>query len=161
MARITNKNLHKYFNYDDIFNYKDNFVKEDDDDADGVLTISWDAKNDKVDKLMEREHHPEMGDKLNMMWVEELKEVSGWTIGDKLYVVLKSNTDGFFNAWYYKATQKCYNLIIEPSGYVSRRYFNHYTMDESIDDKIVWGLTIRTKSVYNDKWCRFIIYKKN
>ena len=139
-TRVSVKGLMKYVSYDTS--------------EEGLLSISWDYENDKVDALMSNEYKPKFGNKLNMMWIKKLIEVSGWVIGDSLYCDMKCNCDGWFYVWYSKEKKhNCYDLIIEPNGYVSRRYFNHYSMDEIKEDNIQFSMTIRTESVYNDWVC--------
>ena len=104
---------------------------------DDVFSVIWDYNNDKIDKKMEKEYYPKFGDKLNMMWVENLKSVSGWVKGEKLYCDIKTNCDGCFYVSYSKEKEhNCYDLIIEQSGYVVRRYKNYYTLDENQADKL-------------------------
>ena len=119
------------------------------------LGVLWDYENDKVDKLMEKEHHPQFKDKLNMMWVEKLKDVSGWVAGETLYAFLKSNADGYFNIWYSKEKEEVgyITLIVEPSGYVCRSYHNLYDDYTNKEDDIRMRVMIRTESVYNDFVC--------
>jgi len=138
------KNLHNHIKYDE-----DEWVRE---EGKNVLNISWDYNNEKVDKLMNAEHRPSFNDKLNMMWVEKLKEKSGWIKGEKLFAYLKSNSDGYFNIWYSKNKEEVglANLIIEPTGYVSRAYFNNYTTDQYKDDNIQYLFYMRTESIYNN-----------
>ena len=121
----------------------------------GVVGISWDYKNGKLDKFMDKEYRPNYGDNNNMMWVQKIKELSGWVQGESLYCVMKCNCDGWFNVWYSKVKEhNCYDLIVEPTGFVSRRYYNHYTMKENEADEIRYSTMIRPSSVYNDWWCK-------
>ena len=138
------KNLHNHIKYDD-----DEFIQE---EGAKVLNISWDCNNEKVDKLMSSEYQPSINDKLNMMWVEKLKEKSGWVKGEKLYAVLKSNSDGYFNVWYSNDKEEYVvnDLIIEPTGYVSRIYFNKYSFDQYKEDNIQHFFYMRTISIYNN-----------
>ena len=144
---FTLKNLHNHIKYDD-----DKWVQE---EGKKVLMISWDHNNEKVDKLMTAEYKPSFNDKLNMMWVEKLKEKSEWIKGEKLYAFLKSNSDGYFNVWYSKNKEEIgfADLIIEPTGYVSRAYFNNYTMDQYKEDDIQYVFYMRTESIYNNFIC--------
>lgn len=139
---FTLNNLHNHIKYDE-------WVQEEDKN---VLNISWDYNNEKLDKLMNAEHRPLFNDKLNMMWIEKLKEKSGWVKGEKLYAVLKSNSDGYFNVWYSKNKEEygVNDLIIEPTGYVSRAYFNNYSTDQYKEDNIQYHFYIRTESIYNN-----------
>jgi len=146
-TNITIENLHTHIKYDE-----DEWVNETDKK---VLMVSWDYENDDLDNLMNTELHPEFNDKLNMMWVNKLIEKSGWVKGEKLYAFLKSNADGYFNIWYSKIKEEIElaHLIIEPTGYVSRGYFNNYTTDQYKEDDIQYLFYMRTESVYNNFIC--------
>ena len=146
-TNITIENLHTHIKYD-----IDEWVNETDKK---VLMVSWDYENDDLDNLMATELHPEFNDKLNMLWVNKLIEKSGWVKGEKLYAYLKSNADGYFNVWYSKIKEEIElaHLIIEPTGYVSRGYFNNYTTDQYKEDDIQYLFYMRTESVYNNLIC--------
>jgi hypothetical protein len=146
-TNITIEKLHTNIKYD-----IDEWIHETDKK---VLMVSWDYENEELDKLMSAEHHPEFSDKLNMMWVNKLIEKSGWVKGEKLYAYLKSNADGYFNIWYSNIKEEIglAHLIIEPTGFVSRLYFNNYATDQYKDDDIKYYFYIRTESTYNDLIC--------
>ncbi len=146
-ANITTENLHTHIKYD---------IDEGDSENDKkVLMVSWDYENDDLDNLMTTEYRPEFNDKLNMLWVNKLIEKSGWIKGEKLYAFLKSNADGYFNVWYSNIKEEIglAHLIIEPTGYVSRAYFNNYTTDQYKEDNIQYVFFMRTESIYNDLIC--------
>ena len=147
-TNITIENLHTHIKYD-----VDEWVHETDKK---VLMVSWDYENDDLDNLMTTELRPEFNDKLNMLWVNKLIEKSGWIKGEKLYAYLKSNADGYFNVWYSKIKEEIglAHLIIEPTGYVSRAYFNNYTTDQYKEDNIQYVFFMRTESIYNDLICK-------
>jgi hypothetical protein len=120
------------------------------------LCIMWDYKNEEIDGLMENEHHPKIGQKLNLMWIEKIKEISDWKFGEKLYIFTKTNTDGYLFCWFSKNKESVsYNdFIVEKNGYVSVRVFNNYTTDYTTDeddeDEIKESFMVRAESVYND-----------
>ena len=147
-TNITIENLHTHIKYD-----IDEWVRQVDKK---VLMVSWDYENDDLDNLMTTELRPELNDKLNMLWVNKLIEKSGWIKGEKLYAYLKSNADGYFNIWYSKIKEEIglAHLIIEPTGYVSRAYFNNYTTDQYKEDNIQYVFFMRTESIYNDIICK-------
>jgi len=119
------------------------------------LSIMWDYENEEIDDLMENEHHPKLGQKINLMWIEKIKKMSDWKLGEKLYIFAKCNSDGNFNCWFSKNKESVgwSNFIVEKNGYACVRYFNHYTMDEDDEDGIKWSFMFRAESVYNDKNC--------
>jgi hypothetical protein len=134
---------------------------EDGDDPKKRLRILWADTDKALTKLMEKEKDPRIGDRLNMMWVEKLKAVSGWKKGDWLYAFLKKNHDGGYLDIFYLKRQNWQvhlgwiDLIVEPSGYVCRHYFNLYSRAEHAENGIIipFSLFIRTSSDYNDYIC--------
>jgi hypothetical protein len=118
------------------------------------LTVFWDHTNREIDELMRKDEHPKIGEYLNMMWVQNLKAVSDWKSGEWLYAFLKSNADGYFDIWYSKkkgdVCEGMPELVVEPSGYVSREYFNPYSNYENAENEIHSSMLIRPNSDYND-----------
>ncbi len=139
---ISVDNLHHHIKYDDY-------------DIDGdVLVITWDDENEILDDLMNEEIRPTLGSKLNLMWIEKLKEKANWKENtEELYAYVKNNCDGAFYVWYSKNKKDIgfVDIIIEKNGYVSRNYFNLYNWDTT--DDIKHRNYIRTESVYNDCNC--------
>lgn len=139
-------------------------VDEDVDEPPKRLRILWADKDEALTKLMEKEKDPRIGDRLNMMWVEKLKAVSGWKRGDWLYASLKKNHDGgYLDIFYSKRGVHLgwTDLIVEPSGYVCRQHFNlysraeHLLFEQNIMNRIIipYSFFIRTPSDYNDYIC--------
>jgi hypothetical protein len=89
------------------------------------------------------------------MWIEKLKEMSDWKLGEKLYIFTKQNADGYFNCWCSKNKKDVAlgSFIVERNGYVSVRYYNYYATDEDEEDNIKYHFMIRAESVYNDNHC--------
>ena len=145
---ISVETIHQYIVYD-----TDGY--EDCDEGVLGLSIMWDYENEEIDDLMGNEYHPKLGQKINLMWIEKIKEMSNWKLGDKLYIFTKCKSDGNFDCWFSKNKESVgwSNIIVEKTGYVCVRYFNHYTMDEDDEDGIKWNLWVRAESVYNDKNC--------
>ena len=143
MTDISVETIHQHIDYDTT-------GFEDCDEGVLGVNISWDYEDEKLDDLMENETFPKIGEKLNLMWIEKLKEMSDWKLGEKLYIFAKSNCDGNFNCWFSK-NKSCSNFIVEKNGYVSVGYFNKYTMDEDDEDGIKFSFMYRAESVYNDK----------
>ena len=142
------ENIHQKITYD-----YDGF--EDCDEGVGGLYILWDYEDETLDDLMNNEHHPKMGKRLNLMWIEKIKEMGDWKLGEKLYILTKSNSDGNFSCWFSKNKKEVGNVhfIVEKNGYVSVRYFNQYTLDEDDEDEIKTNVMFRPESVYNDENC--------
>jgi len=116
------------------------------------LTLLWNCGDAELDASMTKEYNPSFADRLNMMWVETIKTTCGWKNGEKIYAMLKKNGDGYFDVWYSKnkAEIECCDMIVEPSGYVCRSYFNQYSLDEDKNDGIAYQIYIRTACNYND-----------
>jgi len=94
-----------------------------DDCDEGVLglTIMWDYEDEKLDALMENEMRPKLGQKTNLMWIEKIKEMSDWKLGEKLYIFSKCNGDGYFHCWFSKNKKDIgcvIDFIVEKNGYV-------------------------------------------
>jgi len=123
------------------------------DDGETSMTVSWDEDNEILEDLIDMEVRPDLGVKLNLLWIEKIKEKLNWKIGDKkVYMFLKKNTDGYFVVWYSYNNQFS-SCILETSGYVCRRHYNMYNTDESPDDDIKYSFFIRSDCLYNDLIC--------
>ena len=145
---ISVETIHQYIVYD-----TDGY--EDCDEGVLGLSIMWDYENEEIDDLMGNEHHPKIGQKINLMWIEKIKEMIDWKLGEKLYIETEiDKTNGSFNCLFSKH-KFCVgdDFIVEKNGYVSVRVLNRYTMDEDDEDGIKWNLWVRAESVYNDKNC--------
>jgi len=141
----TIKQLHNHIQYEEKELYT-NLPYE------NCFVVCWDKDNKKLDDLMEKEVYPNIGDKLNMMWIEKVKEKCEWKEGEKIYISLKCNCDGCFWVYYSRNKEQIRpDIIVEPSGYVSRKYWNYYTDYESEEDNITHKITIRPICEYNNK----------
>ena len=140
--------IHQKITYDQEFSSFEEGV--------GSLCILWDLEDETLDDLMNNEHHPKIGKRNNLMWIEDIKMMSDWKLGEKLYIFTKCNSDGNFSCWFSKIKEKVgcvVDFIVEKNGYVSVRYFNQYTLDEDDEDEIKTHVMWRAESVYNDKNC--------
>jgi hypothetical protein len=144
--RFTITNIGKHI----VYNPEDDFYTGED----GILCaqFTWDYENDKIDKIASKEFTNAFGDKKkNLMWVEKFKEVANWKKGEYIYAFTKTNADGYYNVHYKKDKVKFswFNMIVEPSGYVAMKTYNHYTLEQ--DDDIKSSMFVRVESIYNDK----------
>ena len=142
---ISVETIHQHIEYD-IDGY------EDCDEGVLGLSIMWDYENEEIDDLMGNEHRPKIGQNLNLMWIEKIKEMIDWKLGEKLYIETEiDKTNGSFNCLFSKH-KFCVgdDFIVEKNGYVSVRVLNRYTMDEDDEDGIKWSFMVRAESVYND-----------
>ena len=133
--------------------YTVGFLEDFDEDQQNGISISWDYENAEINNKMSNDEGNELGCRLDLMWVEDIKKRAEWVSGEELYVRTKSNCDGTFYCWYERnklASQFC-DYIIEKNGYVAKRYFNNYTSNET--DEIKYAFYIRPDSIYNDRIC--------
>ena len=129
-------------------------VDEEDESVLG-LTICWDCDNEKLADLMENDTEKKIGQKLNLMWIEKLKERSDWKLGEKLYIETDYMSNDNFNCWFSKNRESIplFDFIVDKTGYVSVRVLNRYTWDEDDEDGIKGYVIFRAESVYNDINC--------
>ena len=135
-----------------------------------VMMEKLDCDNEILDKLMNYERHPPSDNTeeydedytfiLNHLWLDELKKVSKWERGKYLFCFIKTNADGYFNVWY-SFDKKLFDngwyndLIIEPNGYVVRKFWNIYDNFKSDGDVLIPSFYhIRVRSYYNDRNCK-------
>ena len=154
----TIENIHTYLKYDII-----------DSEFEG-LTISWDCKYDKEKKefvnkelndLMGNEHHydPTNG-KANFMWVEEYKEYFNYELGKKMYILIKANADGYFDAWK-EDENNFYDMYIDEEGYINVSYYYYPFKTETPKySREIVKTFIRPDCKYNDIVYSFITVAK-
>ena len=127
-------------------------IKQAEDYANCII-VEWDYENKKLNKLMEKEYRNEVGDKKkNLLWLNKVKEVANWKVGETIYINQK-NFAGCFEAYWSKDKNSCLNdIIIEPTGYVCMKTCNLYTMtwEADTDERIKNLFYIRVESKYND-----------
>ena len=143
----TIENIHTYLKYDIIENE--------------FLCINWDCKYDEEKKefvnkelndLMGNEHHydPTNG-KASFMWVEEYKKYFNYELGKKMYIFIKTNADGYFNAWK-EEENKWYDMYIDEEGYinVSNYYYPFNEIEGNGYSRYSVKIYIRPDCIYND-----------
>ena len=141
---MTAKSISKYVYYEDV----------NEDEGVMSLAIFWDYEIKRLDKIMDNEAHCyHIGNKKqSLMWLQKIKEIVHWNVGDNIYIMLKQNCDGCFYAWFSKEKNKIgiADIIIEKSGYAVRLCFNNYTTDEDDENKICLTFYVPVDSYYND-----------
>ena len=107
------------------------------------------------DDILDDDVNPELGQKINLMWIKTIREKMNWKEGEKLYIFTKQNCDDYFRVFCSKEKEDVsfVSKIIDPKGYVLSRYYNQYISDEDKDDEIYTSFLIRSESVYNDMRC--------
>ena len=160
----TTENIHNYLKYKKSYFRKwysnseiNEWWNED------TLVFGYDYEDDAVEEIMQEDIRPELGKRLNLMWVEKIKEKAKWKEGETLYVnydekygtvwceYTKDNSiREVYNELHNKTVQikPWKNLIIDSLGYASMAYYNNYTDKENEDVK--FQFFIRSDSVYND-----------
>ena len=145
----TIENIHTYLKYTLIEN-----------ECEG-LTISWDCKfnkekkefvNKELNDLMGNEHHYDpINGKASFMWVEEYKKYFNYELGKKMYIFIKTNADGYFNAWK-EDENKWYDMYIDEEGYinVSNYYYPFNEIEGNGYSRYSVKIYIRPDCIYND-----------
>ena len=107
------------------------------------------------DDILDKDIHPELGQRINLMWIKNIREKMNWKEGEKLYIFTKQNCDDYFRVFCSKEKEDVsfVSKIIDPKGYALTRYNNQYISDEDKDDEIYFSFLIRSASVYNDMRC--------
>jgi hypothetical protein len=143
------KYIHKYISYDDEVRKKYKY-EMDFDIEDNCLLVGWDMENDKIDRIMCDDFRPILGKKLNLMWVDKIKEKAKWKYGEILYINIKVKYGEAF-CWLSRDREEngINHFIIDKLGYVSVRYYNNYTFEEHTED-IKHYFYVRADSYYND-----------
>jgi hypothetical protein len=132
------------------------------------FVITWEDKNSEwvykeneeteVKVNMDNDYSGAYGDKTNMLWIEDIKKHYNWKTGDCIYLNTKQNCDNAFyvmRGWGepYERTEdlKCYNIAIDDDGFVIKRFYQHYSNNETINIK-KYDFVARPSCVYNDYW---------
>ena len=139
----------------DIYNLYEH-VTYDYDDINKCLRISWDDRNTQINTLIlnEKFFFNDIDHLTSHYWVEEIKRVSDWCIGETLYInVLKYilNEKGQMKIFWSKNggnLHRRYEQISE-DGYL---YVNWY------DDKVQLNNMIKKDCLYNQDWELIIEY---
>jgi hypothetical protein len=148
-----------------MFKKQYNFEYEEEFD---YFVITWEDKNSEwvykendeteVKINMDNDYSGAYGDKTNMLWIEDIKKHYNWKTGDCIYLNTKQNCDNAFyvmRGWGepYERTEdlKCYNIAIDVDGFVIKRFYQHYSNNETINIK-KYDFVARPTCVYNDYW---------
>jgi len=147
-----------------------NYLKYNTENLDNdCLCIYWDCRFDKekeefinkeLNDLMSNEiyYNPRgLEEKASFMWLEELKKYFNYKLGEKLYILTKSNADGYFNAWKVNE-EEWYDMYIDEEGYINVNHFV-YPFDYSLENGYSHSsvkIYVKPNSIYNDN-----IYKQN
>ena len=166
-------------NFDDMFSTEKttienltNYLKYDTENLhNDCLCILWDCRfdnekeefiNKELNDLMSNEmyYKPQglegLEEKASFMWLEELKKYFHYKLGEKLYILIKSNADGYFNAWKVNK-EEWYDMYIDEEGYINvSHYVNpfHYSLKNGYSNNCV-KIYIKPNCIYNDN-----IYKQ-
>ncbi len=146
----TIENIHTYLKYSIIDN---KFIEG--------LTITWDCKfnkekkefiNKELNELMSNEYcYDPTNGKASFMWVEEFKKYFNYELGKKMCIFIKSNADGYFNAWK-EDENNWYDMYIDEKGYinVSNYYYPFNKINGNKYTQYSVKIYIRPDCIYND-----------
>ena len=117
------------------------------------LGISWNAEEETIDKIMENEIYTDPSIKANWLWLEEIKKLCDYKLGDEIWILTKQNCDGYFDCWFNKKNTKTngyFDLHIDKEGYCSYKKISY--------NQAYW---VRCDSIYNDNISTYWYNKKN
>ena len=106
------------------------------------LCITWDYEEETIDKIMINEVYTDPSIKANWLWLEEIKKMCDYKLGNEIWIFTKSNGDGYFDCFFNKKNTKknCYyDLHIDKEGYCSYNMISY--------NQAYW---VRCHSIYND-----------
>jgi hypothetical protein len=133
----------------DIYNLYEH-VTYDYDDINNCLRISWDDRNTQINNLIinEKFFFNDVNHLSSHYWVEEIKRVADWSLGEILYInVLKYILDekGQMKIFWSKKTGNLHRRYeqISNDGYL---YVNWY------DDKLQLNNIVKKDCLYNQDW---------
>ena len=147
---------------DFIAMYSIEYDKEDDsfvityDDYAELTYINDDDTECKIN--MDNDYGNNNSNKLNMMWIEDIKKQYNWKVGDVIYLNGKQDCDNCFyimRGWrddddVVRVEDKLtYDFAIDDDGYVLKRCFQHYKWKAS---SLIQSMSyiLRVDCVYND-----------
>jgi hypothetical protein len=155
----TIENLHTFLNYDTTE------LKHD------LLSITWNGNYDKekeeyinkeLNDLMGNEYryNPENG-KASYMWLEEFKKCFNYELGKKMYILIKANADGYFDAWKEDENNFYYDMYIDEEGYINvEHYYYPFKTETPKYSREIVKIYIRPDCIYNDNIYNDIKEKK-
>ena len=77
------------------------------------------------DDILDQDIFPDLGQRINLMWIKNIREKMNWKEGEKLYIYTKQKTDD--NFWCLCSKEKedvsFVSIIIDPKGFVLSRYY--------------------------------------
>ncbi len=92
-------NIQEYYTLDYNFDMSDT-------GWDYNLGISWNAEEEIIDKIMINEVYTDPSIKANWLWLEEIKKLCDYKLGDEIWILTKKNCDGYFDCWFNKKILK-------------------------------------------------------
>ena len=126
-------------------------------DVDGSTTntlpigVFWDYNNDNIDHIMGKhycfaENAYDQDVFMDFTWMKEFKKLH-WKKGEKVWWMMKTNSDGYFNVWKMNETERTCNHYLDEEGYIyinlfTRRFNHNGNMYERIDCRYNRNLNI-------------------
>lgn len=107
---------------------------------------------------MANDYKSDTTNKINMMWIEDIKKHYNWKQGDVILLNMKQNCDGCFyvvRGWRDNddevrvESKDLYDVGIDEDGFIVKRYFQSYTRNTT---SLIPSMdyVIRPNCVYND-----------
>ncbi len=133
----------------------DTISKDYDADASTTKTLPigvfWDYNNDNMNHIMWN-HYSFANDAydqdvfMDFTWMKEFKKLH-WKKGEKVWWMMKSNSDGYFNVWKMNEKERTCNDYLDEEGYIyinlfTRRFNHKGSIYERIDCRYNRNLNI-------------------
>jgi hypothetical protein len=101
-------NLHNVY---DFVTYEHDLEKR-------LLRIIWDKDNEAVNKIMLTECYQSHNKIRGFYWIDELKRITGWDIGDTIVIIGYSQYNGWIRIyWEFNSISYVQHNIIDGDGY--------------------------------------------
>jgi len=91
------------------------------------IELNWKWENEKLDNQMRDDFDRFKKNRKDFRWIEKIKEISKWKIGQKVYIETKQYIDGAMNIWFEKKPimkEKLYCLMIDEDGFLQMNFWN-------------------------------------
>jgi hypothetical protein len=90
-----------------------------------LLRITWDKDNEAINRIMITECYQSHNKIRGFYWIDELKRITGWCLGDKILVIGCSHDNGWIRIyWVFNSVAYVDYNIIDSDGYFYKRDYN-------------------------------------
>lgn len=92
-----------------------------------VLWVKWDKYNEQVENIMKNECYQSSREKRGFCWVEVLKCITNWKVGELINIItIYPNKGKIYIKWVFADKITAYNIMIGDDGYLYKR---EYTLE--------------------------------